>query len=280
MKLVIDLFSKNWVHKDFNIQFINEYTEKNDVIMGNKGAHFFEEIENREKIVIEKNINIIHFFRLLKGYEEITFLVLLNRYFFLVAISLLMRKKTYYVVHKYNLSTRKRRKWVNLIYLAYEKLGLKSLSFEEADSCFSNNNVLDLNMWKNTPKEKVKKAKKITKVAFVGKPVPGKNFELLKKMSKEHNFQINVYCDQKFEDDDCTVLPFVEKIEGCDAIWGYYDPDFYKGIQSGLCYPTLISGLQVITNNRLGFVYFSQIYGDYVLNCENLCRLNEIFKED
>lgn len=278
MKLVIDLFSKGWVHKDFNIQFINEYTNSKDIIIGNENASYFNGIPNREVLKIGGKLDFIKLVRYIISTNEVTFLVLLNKYFFIVLLCMLLGKKTSYVVHKYNLSTRKRRAFVNQIYVVFEKLGLASLSFEDADKCFSNNSVINLDMWKNTKKNRIKEFHSIKNIAFIGMPLEGKNFELLLELKAKYGFNIYVYCDQKFNDPNCIVKPFQDDIEDCDVIWGYYDPDFYKGIQSGLCYPSLISGLKVITNERLGFVYFASIYSEYIIDCRSVTELNRLLE--
>ncbi|OEF00503.1 hypothetical protein A136_13980 [Vibrio crassostreae 9ZC13] len=276
MKLVIDLFSKGWVHKDFNIQFISEYTDKKDLIVGNKNASYFNNIPSRESLEIDGNVDYFKLIKYIVSSDEVTFLVLLNKYFILVLFCMLLGKKTSYVVHKYNLSTRKRRKFTNGLYTMFEKFGLSSLSFEEADKCFSNNSVINLDMWKETKKSKVKDFGAIRNIAFIGKPVAGKNFDLLIELKARYGFNIYIYCDQDIDEPNCIIRPFQENIEDCDVIWGYYDPGFYKGIQSGLCYPSLTSGLKVITNECLGFIYFASIYSENIINCRSICELNSI----
>ncbi|SHG75187.1 hypothetical protein SAMN02745753_04441 [Marinomonas polaris DSM 16579] len=275
MKLVIDLFSKNWVHKDFNIQFLRQFTGKEDIVFGNEGAEYLKSLRNDKIFFFKGWRDFYKLIQLLICAEDVVFLVLMNKYIPLVFFSILLGKKTSFIVHKYNLTTRKRRKFVNILYQILERIGLISISFEEIDSIFLNNKIIELDMWENTQKVPLKKGNHISKIAFIGKPIVGKNFDLLLSLRDKYNFEVYLYCDEPLNIKECVVVPFKSAIDECDLIWGYYDPKFYKGIQSGLCYPSLNNGLRVITNNNMGFVYFSKIYPNHTIKLCSLCELEK-----
>ncbi|WP_125780866.1 hypothetical protein [Pseudoalteromonas rubra] len=266
MKLVIDLFSKGWVHKDFNIEYILNQSSSSDLIVGLKGSDHIQEIaSSRNVFEFESSKHYIQLFMKILSAKEVVFLVMLNKYIPLVLLSRLMGKRVSYVVHKYNLSTRKKRGVVNLLYHLLGFLGVKSVTLEEPYHFFRNNEVISIDMWKNVNVANVNKVSTVSKVAFIGKPVAGKNFSLLKKIADIKNIEIVVYSDDDLNIDGVRVVPFDSDLTECDVIWGYYDESFYKGIQSGLCYPCLESGLQVITNNNVGFKFFSTKYSDYLI---------------
>ncbi|WP_286259773.1 hypothetical protein [Pseudoalteromonas apostichopi] len=276
MKLVIDLFSKGWVHKDFNIEYISNQSTDVDLIVGRKGSDYIKEVRSSRNVFEFEGVeDCFKLFLKILVAKEVTFLVMLNKYIPLVLFSRMMGKKVFYVVHKYNLTTRKRRNFVNFLYNLLGFFGVKSISLEEPYHFFRNNIVVSIDMWKNVDISKVKEVSKISKVAFIGKPVDGKNFALLKKIADKKNLEIVIYSDDNLDINGVTVKPFTSNIAECDVIWGYYDDAYYKGIQSGLCYPSLESGLKVITNGNVGFKFFSTKYSDYLIEYNSV---DELFK--
>lgn len=268
MKLIIDIFSRGWVHSDFNVGFINSQSTSNDLIIGIEGSEFINKLRHSRNVMEIKNKN--YFLSILKEIlfgKEVIFLVMLNKHIPLVLISSLLGKKVSYVVHKYNLSTRKKSFFINFLYDVLAFLRIKSITLEEPNLLFKNNIIVSIDMWKNVKIIPPKKINSIKNIAFIGKPVVGKNFELLKFIADKHNIKIIVYSDENLKLEGVSLMPFNSDLLKCDLIWGYYDENYYKGIQSGLCYPCLESGLKVITNRNIGFKYFSERYSDYLIVC-------------
>ncbi|WP_318503769.1 hypothetical protein [Photobacterium leiognathi] len=280
MKLIIDLFSKEWVHSDFNVEYIKSYCDKSDIVVGNKGAEYLSHLYDIKGIKYTDGfLSKMYFLYLIFISKEVVFLVFLNKYFPLLVISRLFGKKTSYVIHKYNLTTRKNNKLAKYIYVFLEFIGVRSVSLEPPHDLFKKNDILNIDMWKGTIINSTVNKNKLNKIAFIGKPVPGKNFNLLMAIAEEINLEVVVYSDESDLCGNFEVKKFTDNIVDCELIWGFYDAYFYKGIQSGLCYPALVSGLRVLTNNNIGFNYFSTKYGNYLIECKTISQLKEEIKE-
>lgn len=279
MKLIIDLFSKKWVHNDFNIEFVNKVASSDDVIAGLQGADYLTKLTHFNVLEIKGPMSFISLILKIFKSNEVIFLVLLNKYIPLAILCRIFGKKVSYVIHKYNLTTRLRHKFVNFLYQFIELIGIYSISLEEPYEIFRKNIILNIDMWEKIDAIKPTHKCDVKKIAFVGKPSPGKNFEMLLSVAAEIGIEVIVYSDEFTDVHDCTVKPFSADITECDLIWGYYEPRYYKGIQSGLCYPALVNGLKIITNENIGFIFFSSRYPEYLLELSSKNDICKALKE-
>jgi hypothetical protein len=271
---ILDLYSKDWIHKKFNISYLKQFSNIDTLFIGRGSAEYFEYVINNKVDIENSKLKAI---KTILFSKDITFLVLLNKYFPIVVILILLGKNVSYVIHKYNNLTRLN-KFYNLIYQFLERIGLKSLSFEPVDSRYLNNKILNSDLYSSIDILPVISIKRIKKIIFIGEPSKGKNFELLKLFSKKNNIIINIYSDtfnDRYKEANINLYKHSDKIDG-DIIWAFYDKDIYSGIQSGLCYDSLGTGIPLFTNNNVAFIKFSREFSSYILPCNQISCLRRM----
>lgn len=263
--ILIDLYATSWQHYEFNKQF-SKLMDNSDVFLGYESADYFGEISNKKLALCQQNIRIILIE--LWRQKDICFVVCMNNYLPLIFICMLFQKNTSYVIHKYNNVTR-HKTIHNLIYQALEFLGLQSISFEPPPKCYKNNKILEVDLW-DTGHTSLATTKSIDKnIAFVGKPANGKKFEYLLELAEEYSLIIHMYVDNfECSEKNVIVLEHTNNISCCSAIWGFYEPRIYSGIQSGLVYPSLVAGIPIITNKNVGFQSFSFKHPNHCISLE------------
>lgn len=270
MQVLIDSYSKEWIHYSFNSSFLGNQKEATAHFIGVESSLAYREYEGSKESACRKTLPLI--WQIVRAAwvsrtRNVVFLAMTSREVAPVLLLHFLGFRVEYVMHKLNLRCRILRLHWKVIYGLLDGLGVKALCFEPPHPLFSKYRLINFSPFAFT------NARGLTvpespfgRVAFIGRPDDGKEYEMIEAIAGELGVEVIVFTDESLPAKYKT-RPHTYRIDDCDAIWGYYDPEHYQGIQSGLPYVALESGLKIITNNNVGFGAFSTIFPEYCISC-------------
>lgn len=272
MQVLVDSYSTEWIHYSFNSSFLGNQKETTARFIGLESSLAYREYgglkESSSRTTLPLVWQIIRAAWVSRTWN-VVFLAMTSREVVPVLILRLLGFRVEYVMHKLNLRCRILRPHWKVIFGLLDVLSVKALCFELPHPSFPKFRLINFNPYAFTNVRALTvPARPFGRIAFIGRPDEGKEYEMIEAIAGELGFEVIVFTDEALPGRYKT-KPHSYRIDGCDVIWGYYDPEHYQGIQSGLPYVALESGIRIITNNNVGFGTFSKIFPGYCIPCND-----------
>ena len=272
MQVLVDSYSTEWVHYSFNSSFLGNQKEVTARFIGVESSLAYREYQGSKESSSRTTLRLV--WQIIRAAwasrtRDVVFLAMTSREIAPVLLLRLFGFRVEYVMHKLNLRCRILRPHWQVIFGLLDSLGVKALCFEPPHPSFPKYRLINFSPYAFTNvRAPTVPARPFSRIAFIGRPDEGKEYEMIEAIAGELGFEVIVFTDEVLPAKYKT-KPHTYRIDDCDVIWGYYDPEHYQGIQSGLPYVALESGLMIITNNNVGFGTFSKIFSGYCILCND-----------
>lgn len=272
MQVLVDSYSKEWIHYSFNSSFLGNQKETTARFIGVESSLAYREYEGAKESARQKMLPLA--WQIIRAAwacrtRNVVFLAMTSHEVATVLMLSLLGYRVEYVMHKLNLRCRILRPHWKVIFGLLDGLGVKALCFELPHPSFPKYRLINFSPYAFTDaRAPTVPARPFGRIAFIGRPDDGKEYERIEAIAGELGIEVIVFTDEALPAKYKT-KPHSYRIDDCDVIWGYYDPEHYQGIQSGLPYVALESGLMIITNNNVGFGAFSKMFSGYCISCNN-----------
>jgi len=282
MQVLVDSYSTEWIHYSFNSSFLCNQKESIARFIGVESSLAYREYQGSKESACRKTLPLV--WQIIRAAwvsrtRNVVFLAMTSRE---VAPLLLLRLLGFhieYVMHKLNLRCRILRPHWKVIFRLLDGLGVKALCFEQPHPSFPKYRLLNFSPYALTDvRAPTVPERSFSRIAFIGRPDDGKEYEMIEAISGELGMEVIVFTDEALPARYKT-RPHSYRINDCDFIWGYYDPEHYQGIQSGLPYVALESGLMIITNNNVGFGAFSKMFPGYCISCNDRGEVKRVLSD-
>jgi hypothetical protein len=271
-QVLVDSYSTEWVHYSFNSSFLGNQKEVTARFIGVESSLAYREYQGAKESSSRTTLPLV--WQIIRAAwasrtRDVVFLAMTSREVAPVLLLRLFGFRVEYVMHKLNLRCRILRPHWQVIFGLLDRMGVKALCFELPHPSFPKYRLINFSPYAFTNVRALTVlARPFGRIAFIGRPDEGKEYEMIEAIAGELGFEVIVFTDEALPAKYKT-KPHSYRIDDCDVIWGYYDPEHYQGIQSGLPYVALESGLKIITNNNVGFGIFSKIFSDYCISCND-----------
>jgi len=272
MQVLVDSYSTEWVHYSFNLSFLGNQKEVTARFIGVESSLAYREYQGAKESSSRTTLPLV--WQIIRAAwasrtRNVVFLAMTSREVAPVLLLRLFGFRVEYVMHKLNLRCRILRPHWQVIFGLLDRMGVKALCFELPHPSFPKYRLINFSPYAFTNvRAPTVLARPFGRIAFIGRPDEGKEYEMIEAIAGELDLEVIVFTDEALPAKYKT-KPHSYRIDDCDVIWGYYDPEHYQGIQSGLPYVALESGLKIITNNNVGFGTFSKIFSDYCISCND-----------
>lgn len=272
MQVLVDSNSTEWIHYSFNTAFLGNQIETTARFIGVESSLAYREYQGPKESSSRKTLPLV--WQIIRAAwasrtRNLVFLTMTSREVVPVLLLRLLGFRVEYVMHKLNLRCRILRPCWKVIFELLDGLGVKALCFELPHPLFTKYRLINFSPYAFTDvSAPTLPARPFSRIAFIGRPDDGKEYEMIEAIAGELGIEVIVFSDEALPAKYKT-MPHSYRIADCDVIWGYYDPEHYQGIQSGLPYVALESGLMIITNNNVGFGVFSKMFPGYCISCND-----------
>ena len=270
MQILVDSYSMEWIHYSFNSSFLGNLKETTARFIGVESSLAYREYQGAKESARRKTLSLV--WQIIRAAwtsrtRNVVFLAMTGREVAPVLLLRLLGFRVEYVMHKLNLRCRILRPHWQVIFGLLDGLGVKTLCFELPHPLFPKYRLIDFSPYAFTNvRAPTVPASPFGRIAFIGRPDDGKEYDMIEAIAGELGIELVVFTDEALPAKYKT-RQHTYRIDDCDFIWGYYDPEHYQGIQSGLPYVALESGLKIITNNNVGFGAFSKMFTGYCIPC-------------
>lgn len=270
MQVLVDTYSTEWIHYSFNSSFLGNQKEMTARYIGIESSLAYQEYVGSKESARRKTMPLV--WQIIRAAwasrtRNVVFLAMTSREVAAVLLLCVLGYRVEYIMHKLNLRCRILRPYWKVIFGLLDLLGVKALCFELPHPLFTKYRLVNFSPYAFTDvRAPYVPERPFGRIAFIGRPDDGKEYELIDAIAAELGMEVIVFTDEVLPAKYKT-RPHSQRIDDCDVIWGYYDPEHYQGIQSGLPYVALVSGLMIITNNNVGFGVFSNMFPDYCISC-------------
>lgn len=282
MQILVDSYSTKWIHYSFNSSFLGNQKETTARFIGVESSLAYREYQGSKETAHQKTIHLI--WQIIRAAwasrtRNVVFLAMTSREVAPVLMLRLLGFRVEYVMHKLNLRCRILRPYWKVIFGLLDGLGVKALCFELPHPLFTKYRLINFSPFALTDVRAPSVPERpFGRIAFIGRPDDGKEYEMIEAIATELGMEVIVFTDEALPARYKT-KPHSYRIDDCDVIWGYYDPEHYQGIQSGLPYVALESGLMIITNNNVGFGAFSNIFSGYCISCNDCGEVKSVLSD-
>ena len=282
MQVLVDSYSTEWIHYSFNSSFLGNQKGLTACFIGVESSLAYREYQGSKKPSSRKILPLV--WQIIcsawaSRTRNVVFLAMTSREVVPVLVLRLLGFRVEYVMHKLNLRCRILRTHWKVIFGLLDSLGVKALCFEQPHPSFQKYRLINFSPYGLTNVRVPKKpAGSFGRIAFIGRPDDGKEYEMIESIASELGIKVIVFTDEALPARYKT-RPHSYRIDDCDVLWGYYDPEHYQGIQSGLPYVALESGLMIITNNNVGFGTFSKMFPGYCISCNTRGEVKSVLSD-
>lgn len=282
MQVLLDSYSTEWIHYSFNSSFLANQKETIARFIGVESSLAYREYQGSKESARRKTLSLV--WQIIRAAwanrtRNVVFLAMTSREVAPVLLLRLLGFRVEYVMHKLNLRCRILRPHWKVIFGLLDGLGVKALCFELPHPLFTKYRLIDFSPYAFTNvRAPTVPARPFGRIAFIGRPDDGKEYEMIEAIAGELGMEVIVFTDEALPARYKT-RPHSYRIDDCDVIWGYYDPEHYQGIQSGLPYVALESGLKIITNNNVGFGAFSKMFSGYCISCKDRSEVKSVLSD-
>lgn len=279
MQVLVDSYSTEWVHYSFNSSFLGNQKEVIARFIGVESSLAYREYQGAKESSSRATLPLV--WQIISAAwasrtRDVVFLAMTSREVAPLLLLRLLGFRVEYVMHKLNLRCRILRTHWKVIFRLLDSLGVKALCFEPPHPSFPKYRLINFSPYAFTNvRAPTVPARLFGRIAFIGRPDDGKEYEMIESIAAELGMEVIVFTDEALPTRYKT-RPHTYLIGDCDVIWGYYDPGHYQGIQSGLPYVALESGLMIITNNNIGFGAFSRIFPGYCISCNSRVEVKNV----
>lgn len=282
MMILVDSYSIQWIHYSFNSSILGNLKETTTCFIGVESSFAYREYQGPKESARRKTLPLVWQI-ICAAWEgrtrDVVFLAMTSREVAPVLLLRILGFRVDYVLHKLNLRCRILRLHWKVIFGFLDVLGVKALCFEMPHPSFPKYRLLNFSPYAFTDAiAPTVPARPFGRIAFIGRPDNGKKYEMIEAIAGELGMEVIVFTDEALPAKYKT-KPHTNRIDDCDVIWGYYDPEHYQGIQSGLPYVALESGLMIITNNNVGFGAFSKMFSGYCISCNDRSDVKSVLSE-
>lgn len=282
MQVLVDSYSTQWIHYSFNSSFLGNQKEVTARFIGVESSLAYREYQGSKESARRKTLPLV--WQIIRTAwvsrtRNVVFLAMTSREVAPLLLLRLLGFRVEYVMHKLNLRCRILRPHWQVIFGLLDVLGVKALCFELPHPLFPKYRLINFSPYAFTDvRGPTVPARPFNRIAFIGRPDDGKEYEMIEAIAGELGMEVIVFTDEALPARYKT-RPHSYRIDDCDVIWGYYDPEHYQGIQSGLPYVALESGLMIITNNNVGFGAFSKMFSGYCISCNNRGEVKSVLSD-
>lgn len=282
MQVLVDSYSTEWVHYSFNSSFLGNQKEVAARFIGVESSLAYREYQGSKESSSRKTLPLV--WQIIRAAwasrtRDVVFLAMTSREVAPVLLLRLFGFRVEYVMHKLNLRCRILRPHWQVIFGLLDGLGVKALCFEPPHPSFPKYRLINFRPYAFTNvRAPTIPSPPFGRIAFIGRPDDGKEYEMIEAIAGELGMEVVVFTDEALPAKYKT-RPHMYRINDCDVIWGYYEPDHYQGIQSGLPYVALESGLMIITNNNVGFGAFSKMFSGYCISCNGRGEVKNVLSD-
>jgi len=282
MQVLVDSYSMEWIHYSFNSSFLGNQKETTALFIGVESSLAYREYQGAKESASRKALPLV--WQIIRAAwasrtRNVVFLAMTSREVVPVVLLRFLGLRIEYVMHKLNLRCRILRPHWKVIFGLLDGLGIKALCFEPPHPLFPKYRLINFSPYASTDVcAPTMPARPFGRIAFIGRPDDGKEYEMIEAIAGELGMEVIVFTDEALPA-RFTTRPHSFRIDDCDVIWGYYDPEHYQGIQSGLPYVALESGLRIITNNNVGFGAFSKLFPGYCISCDGRGEVKSVLSD-
>lgn len=282
MQVLVDSYSTEWIHYSFNSAYLGNQKEMTARFIGVESSLAYREYQGSKESSSRKILPLL--WQIIRAAwasrtRNVVFLAMTSREVAPVLLLRLLGFRVEYVMHKLNLRCRILRQHWKVIFGLLDGLGVKALCFEPPHPSFPKYRLINFSPYAFTDVlAPTVPARPFGRIAFIGRPDDGKEYEMIEAIAGELGMEVIVFTDEALPARYKT-RPHTYRIDDCDVIWGYYDPEHYQGIQSGLPYVALESGLRIITNNNVGFGAFSNMFSGYCISCNDRAEVKSVLSD-
>lgn len=277
----IDRYSHRWVHKDFNLNYISSLDKERVIYIGHVDSDAYKIVGCEKHPSVDPTFKLVNFVRRLgesNSSREVVFLVLTKNDVLPAIVLKLSGYDVSYIYHKLTLRCRLTRWHWKVLFQILDSLAIYPLCLEEPHPVFKRYKLTRVDQFRNVTQRALTTPSQIhRKIAFIGRPDDGKNFPKLEMICSRLKYEIVIFSDDQL-DTRHERRPHTNIIDDCDFVWGFYDADHYTGIQSGLPYVALSSGLKLVTNRNIGFGDFSKEHPDYCLPFHDALEVEQFLR--
>jgi hypothetical protein len=282
MQVLVDCYSAEWIHYSFNSSFLGNQKETTARFIGVESSLAYRDYQGAKeparRNVLSLVWQIIHAGWTSRS-RHVVFLALTSGEVVPLLLLRLLGFRVEYVMHKLNLRCRILRPHWKVIFGLFDALGVKALCFEAPHPSFPKYRLLDFSPYAFTDlRAPTVPARPFGRIAFIGRPDEGKEYDMIEAIAGELGMEVVVFTDEVLPSRYKT-RPHSYRIDDCDVIWGYYDPEHYQGIQSGLPYVALESGMKIITNLNVGFGAFAKMFAGYCIPCNGYGEVKNVLSD-
>lgn len=282
MQVLVDCYSTEWIHYSFNASFLGNQKELTVRFIGLESSLAYREYQGSKEPARQKTLPLV--WQIIRAAwasrtRDVVFLAMTSREVAPLLLLRLLGFRVEYVMHKLNLRCRILRPHWRMIFGLLDGLGVKTLCFEPPHPSFPKYRLIDFSPYAFTDvRAPSVPARPFGRIAFIGRPDDGKEYDMIEAIAGELGMEVIVFTDEALPVRYKT-RPHSYRIDDCDVIWGYYDPEHYQGIQSGLPYVALESGMMIITNNNVGFGAFSKMFPGYCISCNGRGEVKSVLSD-
>lgn len=262
-KAVIDCYSTNWVHYDFNQCFTQRLRKDCDFdYYGYQNLSIGKSIKKPPR-----GIRLVYEFA--TKYESVIFMIVNIRDVWKLILLRLFFVRVKYIVHKYNIRSYKKNIFNSFIWKMLKFFGITGLYLDlkpRGIDCFEKIEIGLFEGFLESDPITPNSHESIKRLILIGSPDGDKNIEFLRNYSKQKSIKVLNVTNSIDEKGIFNRIEYHQYVpEPGDVIWGCYGEDEYTGIQSGLPFAAKEFSIPILTISGVGIRDFERLYRKWVI---------------